>query len=183
MEKELRQIFPRTMATIQEAKLDGILNEFNRFCLNDLNHSSEICGWFPVFLKAQGLPGDLTELCYFEWLRFSCAHLDWGTVQLDPEQVRLAPGVQFIEIDEAASRLDLPKGLYVIFSQGDSTQARALSAAEAHCLDVVREERKFTVSQLREFLEVHSPKSLSKTDWNQIVDRLRSEGVLVCRSN
>lgn len=180
-DQELNRIYPRTLDSLKKERLDSMVGEFKRFCLNDLSDTTDIPRWLPVFLKAQGAPAALTEICHWEWLHFSCRHLDWGSSKLDPGQIGIAPGVQIMNIDKAAERLSVSRGLHVIYQTGTSAQARPLTAAEAICLDILNEDRKFTFLQLREFVKFEGENiaELKGTDWEKVIHQLKEEGILV----
>ncbi|PWU20050.1 MAG: hypothetical protein C5B49_04885 [Bdellovibrio sp.] len=183
-ESELQQIFPQTLASLRREKLDLILNEFQRFCVNDLDDNKSVSGWFPVFLKAHGLSSELTEICYWEWLRFSCCSIDWGEPRMDPGQVRLAPGVQVMKIQDAAKKLAVDPGPHVIYQRGAKVQSRVVNAPEALLLDVLQEERKFSETQLVDYLKMEAEPfvNLRQADWRAVVGRLKDEGILIVKS-
>ncbi len=183
-QKELSRIFPQTLESLRVQKMESVVTDFNRFCVDDLNHSRDVSGWFPVFLKAHGYAPELTEICHYEWLKFSCLSMDWGETKLDQGQLGLAPGVQFINLEKAAKRLSHQPGPVVIFAKNGQAQARSLLASEALCLDVLSEDRKFNKTQLVDFLKMEGKNvpSLQKTDWDKVVQQLIEEKILNLKS-
>lgn len=183
-EQELNQIYPRTLQSLKKERLERMVSEFHRFCRDDLSDTNEISRWFPVFLKAQGAPAELTEICHWEWLHFSCAQLDWGKPKLDPGQVALTPGLQVIHIEKAATQLSIEAGLHVVYACGAGVNTRALTAEQALCLDVLQEDRKFSPHQLQEFLkfEAQAVPTLTKVDWEIVIKELKEAGILILQN-
>lgn len=182
-QQELKRIFPQTLKSLREQKLDSVLTDFSRFCTNDLTHTSDAKGWLPVFLKAQGLSVEVAEICHFEWLQFCCVSQDWGMPKLDQGQIGVLPGLQFINLDKSAKSLSHPPGPVVIYSDNGKAKSRPLAAAEALLLDVLSEDRKFTQKQLIEFLQMEGKEipSLQKTDWETLITKLLEEKLLITK--
>lgn len=183
-QQDLSRIFPQTIESLRREKLDSVLVDFNRFCTNDLSHSRDVSGWFPVFLKAHGLAAELTEICHFEWLKFSCVSMDWGQPKLDQGQIQVAPGVQFLNLDKAAKKLSHKPGPVVIYGMSGQAHSRSITAEEALCLDVLGEDRKFNLKQLVGYLQMEAKElpGMQKTDWEKVVQKLLKENLLISKS-
>lgn len=182
-QQELQSIFPQTLASLRAQKLESVVVDFHRFCTNDLTQTSDAKGWFPVFLKAQGLSTEVTEICHYEWLKFSCVSLDWGAPKLDQGQIAITPGTQFINIENAAAALSCQPGPVAIYSQNGKAKSKSLTKAEALCLDTLNEDRKFNRAQLIDFLKMEGLRipDLEKTDWENVINELNSENLIAVK--
>lgn len=170
--------FPKTLEALDKQGLSSYVQGFE-FELKSLNLSADL-RWFPVFLKMQNCPRRLLELAEFEYLRAQVYQFDYGPIKLDVNLVGLNPHAQFIEVNEDLPELGRAPGLYCLVKAGARFFEMELSLPQALILDLLKEDRKYSIDQLIDMAVIHQVKlGLSKEAWMSTISSLIERGVIL----
>ena len=170
--------FPKTIETLQRLGFASLVHSFEyELQFQQLRLDLR---WFPVFLKMQNCPARLLELAEFEYLRAYVYSNDLGTPRVDAGLLALNPGAQFMEVNQNLPEINRERGLYCFIKEGSRFFEMQLSLAQALLLDLLREDRKYTVDQLLDQAELHQVKlPLTREEWRRTLASLEEKAVIV----
>lgn len=170
--------FPKTIEALEKQGLATYVHSFE-FELQVQQLRLDL-RWFPVFLKMQNAPRRLLELAEFEYLRSLVYSSDFGRPVLDAGLLGLNPSAQFLEVHQPLPEINRGPGLYCLVKDGSRFFEMELSLAQALLLDLLREDRKYSLDQLLDQAELHEVKlRLSREDWQRTLGTLLERGVIV----
>lgn len=194
----MRNVFPHTLDVLQR---QGNIILTEHFSV-ELTRWGSVLGdqswahWFPAFLKLQAVPSQILELAEFEYLRDLVERQDFGRARLDPGQVGLVAGAQFVFLSVAQPLLGKAPGLYCLFRSAvapvafhsvDQTWAKEnpknsavellLRPQDAVLIDLLHEPRKFNRQQLVDQAELEGV--APRESLIEARDHLLSSGLLV----
>ena len=170
--------FPKTIETLSRLGFASLVESFE-FELQFQQLRLDL-RWFPVFLKMQNCPARLQELAEFEYLRAHVYSAEMGAPKVDPGLLALNPGAQFLEVNQGLPELNREKGLYCFIKEGSRFFEMQLSLAQALLLDLLKEDRKFSVDQLLEQAELHQVKlNLNREEWRRVLASLEERAIIV----
>ena len=146
----LRSVFPKTLELLEEKRIAYLREQFGKTLKDDLmiTLTVDTSRWFPVFLKFQGVRSDVLEVAEFEYLRHTVKTVNMGKTKADPEEIKINPSIQFIELHHDQPKLSRTTGLYCFFKMGEAFCEFKLGISEALILDLLHQERKYNFAQL-----------------------------------
>lgn len=143
--------------------------------------------WWPLYLKEKFSQKDISEVAIYEW---SVAKLDYIDLPIyrtvDPGQIYLNPSIQLVKMDSAAKVLSKHPGIWIVYRQADESQVleTRLDVKTAQILDVMAEERKFTVGQLTDWMQQETEfKDDSPTAILLFIENLIRDSILIQRKD
>lgn len=174
--------FPQTMKLVgdySERLLADYFSDFQKahWLLEDhLN-------WWPLYLKEKYKKPEIFECANYEW---SLAKLDFIDLPIyrraDPGQLYANPTIQLSKIEHIAKTLGKEPGVYIVYRSSDESQVleMKLNTQVAQVLDVMSEERKFSMGQLTDWLQQESEFRAAKpSEILHLVQRLIRDSVLI----
>ncbi len=189
----LRAIFPKTLDILKDHQRAFLSEQFGRTVCEELaipaHQDSSL--WFPVFLKVQGVNQEILEVAEFEYLRH-CVMLDEEDIpskqrseQNDPNEqnekqpIGVNPSVQFIELHFDQPRLGRRSGLYCFLKTEGRFFEFQLGLEQALAIDLLHEERLFSIPQLAEMAHSHSlGQRLDVDGWKNLLSKMLAMGLL-----
>ena len=141
--------------------------------------------YFAGFLR-QKFPEnkELQELVQWEWVHAWLETQAFQSTGLgDPGQVVVNPSLQYINIEHAGTVLGRDSGVYAFVFDEKSQRIieKKLTVHDAEILDMLMEDRKFSLQQTIEMLASTSEIQplLTQKDWEQKVQELQSSAILI----
>ena len=178
----LHHVFPKTIEILCEKKIIYLQEQFFKTLREQLlvNTEGDVSRWFPVFLKFQGVRPEILEVAEFEYLRHFALELEDTKLKLDPGQVGLNPSAQFVELHYHQIKLNRSSGLYCFFKKNNSLEEFKLNLSQALVIDLIHEERKFSLDQLALQAATHKMGgSLNLQSWKNIICEMLAMGLLL----
>jgi hypothetical protein len=179
---QLQAIFPKTLELLDESNSLHLREQFGVTATRDLLILSDKdqSRWFPVFLKLQGTRQQILEVAEFEYLKHTVRSLDFCDPIDEAGIIKLNPSVQFVELHYDQPKLGRLSGLYCFFKKTGGFFEFQLGIRQALVLDILQQERKYTVPQLIDMARLHKMGAgHSIEEWKDIVEDMISIGLLV----
>lgn len=146
------RLFPKTIQTLGVAA-----NKIRDAYLQEMEWSSWLLQdhwrYFPGFLRQKFSQNEgLFEVTHWEWVQAWLEVQPFSLPLSDPGTLVLNPSLQIVSLTAKRDFLDRPQGVYAVIYHESQHKIidRKLEACEAHLLDLLNEERKYTFSQLVE---------------------------------
>ncbi|NUN05669.1 MAG: hypothetical protein HUU57_07900 [Bdellovibrio sp.] len=126
---------------------------------------------------------DLFELAHWEWVRAWIEVQPFDVGALEPGVVSLNPSLQVVPLTIEQPVLGRDKGLYALVycDQKATVTERALDVFEAHILDLLQEDRKYSRQQVvqRAQLSEEIGTQLSAQEWEKRYLSLRNDAIIL----
>ena len=143
--------------------------------------------WWPLYVKERFHKSDLAEVVMYEWI---LAKLDFMDLPLyrkaDPGQIYLNPTLQVLKMEAGAKALGKSPGIWIFYRQGDESQTleMLLDPKVAQVLDVLGEDRKFSLGQLTDYLQQESEfLTLTPVETLHLLQRLLRDSLLIQKND
>lgn len=175
-------VFPKTMQLIGDYSEKLIADYFADFERSNWLIEDHL-SWWPMYVKERFSQKEIAEAAQYEWALGKLDFIDFPIYRkADPGQLYVNPTLQLIKIEAAASTLGKSPGLWIVYRQSDEAEVleMKLNTQVAQVLDVMAEERKFTLGQLTDWMQTESEfKDLSPSEVLKFLERLVRDSVLV----
>jgi hypothetical protein len=143
--------------------------------------------YFAAFVgQRKGRDSFVAESLLWEWITYSVAKQEIGSQgRIEPGRVFLNPSLSFIRLTQAHPEFAKEAGLYVMIWD-EATQRvidYQLQPLEAQMIDLLEEDRKYTLDQLLDMTLIELPAefSVSKDQGRQKLEALVRASILLVR--
>lgn len=180
------RLFPKTekslsftMAKVRDLYIEGM--QWSSWLLQD--HWR----YFPGFLRQKfPLNTSLLELAHWEWVQAWIEIQPFGDSSSESGIVAMNPSLQIVSLVQGNSDLDREMGMYafVYNHQAARVVEKSLDVFEAKILDLLHEDRKYTVDQLVSMavLGEEMEAKLAPVEWEKKIWSLQKDGIISLRS-
>jgi len=181
MAETLKKEFPQTVQYLKSSYLGALRNYLQEFPWQGPLLAAHF-RYFPVFLKRQFQDSRLYLIAQQEWLWSYLSFADFGFPVQEQGRVFSNPSLQSLYINSEISEIQKTQGLYILYYDYSENKVREhkLDVYEAAVVDMLQEDRKFTLDQLLDqvqLMELGGP--LSKEQWLKKFSSLVREGIIL----
>lgn len=172
LREEFFRIFPQTSRCLDGKELALLKKYIKEFPWQGPLLSDHF-RYFPFFLKGQVEDPALCSLAQKEWLLAYLLYADFGLPQRDPGQLVIHPSLQTLALNPGVC-------LYYYDQTRDEVREHVAELLDAALLDLLLEDRKYTLDQLCQQAQIlDSGSRFSESEIRKRIHFLISKGILL----
>jgi hypothetical protein len=179
--EDFQREFPKTSSYLKQDLFEVVKNYLLEFPWQGPLLSDHF-RYFPVFLKRKFQDSRLYLIVQKEWLWSYLSFAEFGTPVQEQGRILVNPSLQSLYSLTEVEEVRLQPGLFFVYYDDSRQKVRdyKVDAWEAAVVDLLQEDRKYTLDQLIEqvlMTELEAP--LSRAECRKKLFNLKSEGILL----
>jgi hypothetical protein len=181
MTEALKKEFPQTVQFLKSGAQEALQNYLQEFPWQGPLLAAHF-RYFPVFLKRRFQDSRLYLIAQQEWLWSYLSFADFGFPVQEQGRIICNPSLQSLYMSSEIAELKKTQGLYILYYDYRENKVREhkLDVYEAAVVDMLQEDRKFTLDQLLDQLQMMDLEgSLTKEQWLKKFSSLVGEGIIL----